>query len=694
MLSPMLSVFGLLLLSSEQIYKPVPLEHVTAFASGFDLSGVVTISQEYRIPNGNHHTQQQQEIVYVFPLDANSAVNSFSCQIEDGPLIKAVVKPKQEARQIYEVAKEAGHTAYLLEEQTRDVFRMSLGNVPRGKRVTVNISYVTEMTLDSDSDSIRFYVPTFVAPRYSVENAGSEGGLWDFGQGSTAATSSALKIELKWLLSGVVKSVESPSHRIISAIEEGDRYSRVFVSMDSGVHHFLQKDFVVVVRAERALNAIAIAETNDKGTSIALSFVPNLQLDMIRRSEFVFVVDNSGSMQGGKMEKTKEAMRRFIFSLPYGCSFNIVKFGSSFIPWKPTSVELTEQNLQQALLFIDKMGADMGGTEILQPLQWIFQRRTHFRTVFLLTDGEVSQEDRIIDEVRQHSGNNRVFSLGIGDSCSHHLVQGVAKAGQGMALFALQAEKIGDKVAELLRQAMYPPVDLKSVELLAGENHETILSFEQAPSALPAIHPERYHTMYFLASASDKTGQEITLPDKLRLHFESLDEDQARKVTMLDVPVVRKENSGLLSAQFPGDWIYALAVRAKIAELESLSLHDESAGALIEAYAMRYGLLSSRTSFVAVDTSQEIELEDNWIEPTAKADPIEENNVQSIAPKTHPRHIPVNSQAQTLGLPSSFQGRGKGLLSWLTKDSPKTSASFAQIISLVFFLIAMRLVFF
>jgi uncharacterized protein with von Willebrand factor type A (vWA) domain len=45
---------------------------------------------------------------------------------------------------------------------------------------------------------------------------------------------------------------------------------------------------------------------------------------------FIFIVDRSGSMQGEKMEMTKEALKLFIKSLPAGCRFEIISFGHSF----------------------------------------------------------------------------------------------------------------------------------------------------------------------------------------------------------------------------------------------------------------------------------------------------------------------------------------------------------------------------
>jgi Mg-chelatase subunit ChlD len=45
---------------------------------------------------------------------------------------------------------------------------------------------------------------------------------------------------------------------------------------------------------------------------------------------FIFIVDRSGSMGGQKMEMTKEALKLFIQSLPAGCKFEIISFGSNY----------------------------------------------------------------------------------------------------------------------------------------------------------------------------------------------------------------------------------------------------------------------------------------------------------------------------------------------------------------------------
>jgi len=68
----------------------------------------------------------------------------------------------------------------------------------------------------------------------------------------------------------------------------------------------------------------------------------------------------------------------------------------------------------------------MGGTEIYQPLQNIFNDEIDYkypRIVFLITDGEVSNPDIIVELIEKNNTHNRVHSFGIGSGVSTHLVK-------------------------------------------------------------------------------------------------------------------------------------------------------------------------------------------------------------------------------------------------------------------------------
>jgi len=70
-------------------------------------------------------------IVYTFPLDVRAAVSGFEIVTGDRKL-KGEVKKSADAAADYDDAVSAGHGAYLLEQETGEMFRISVGNLAPG----------------------------------------------------------------------------------------------------------------------------------------------------------------------------------------------------------------------------------------------------------------------------------------------------------------------------------------------------------------------------------------------------------------------------------------------------------------------------------------------------------------------------------------------------------------------------------
>lgn len=87
---------------------------------------------------------------------------------------------------------------------------------------------------------------------------------------------------------------------------------------------------------------------------------------------FVFLVDRSGSMNGPKMNMTRDALNLFIQSLPPGCTFEIVSFGSKFefLSKKGEGFINNTQTVKNVKTSISQFAANMGGTGIYKPLDW------------------------------------------------------------------------------------------------------------------------------------------------------------------------------------------------------------------------------------------------------------------------------------------------------------------------------------
>lgn len=79
-----------------------------------------------------------------------------------------------------------------------------------------------------------------------------------------------------------------------------------------------------------------------------------------------------------------------------------------FDPWVALTEHITasQESLGTACEYLKKIRADMGGTNILAPLNWILRQpvqRGHPRMLFLLTDGAISNTGKVIELVRSHA---------------------------------------------------------------------------------------------------------------------------------------------------------------------------------------------------------------------------------------------------------------------------------------------------
>ena len=158
----------------------------------------------------------------------------------------------------------------------------------------------------------------------------------------------------------------------------------------------------------------------------------------------------------------KEALIVALKSLPPNSYFNIYSFGTSHSRLFPTNLECTEKNINDAISRVNYFLADMGGTEILPPLLQAMtdpRRKNHPRSIFLLTDGAVTNTKSVLDNIETYSHRNRVFALGIGNGCSTELVQGCADRGQGKAAFVSDPKDISDSVITLITAAVVPVCD-------------------------------------------------------------------------------------------------------------------------------------------------------------------------------------------------------------------------------------------
>jgi hypothetical protein len=438
----------------------------------------VAVTQRFR----NDSSIPIKEAAFTFPLPAGCTVTDFSCRIGTNKIIRGTVKPREEAREAFQNHIRNHDTAAgLLEQDTSEIFTTTLGNIPEGTEVRVNLTYITILKhrFADGRNATTLTLPTSIAPRYG--NAPEE-----YNNAAAVNVAQGLTLDIEVIESETIASIASPSHAIVFERRRGPRHAESFADLAGDDHRshvetasvklasgpiFLDKDFVldiVTTPDDKAENPQAWLEehpTLPNHKALMLTLPPKVLARNARpmqRSEILFLADCSGSMSD-KIASLKSAMQFFLKGIPEGRKFNIWCFGTSYTSWQPHSVDYTEETLRSALAWVDNnFGAHMGGTELLPAIQAIVAARARdlMADIIVLTDGETWRLDETlgyVEKTRQlGEGRVRFFALGIGRAVSHALVDGIAKAGGGYAEVVQEASQGGweDRLVSMAQAAL------------------------------------------------------------------------------------------------------------------------------------------------------------------------------------------------------------------------------------------------
>ncbi|KAG6555072.1 hypothetical protein Mapa_003107 [Marchantia paleacea] len=344
-----------------------------------------------------------------------------------------------------------------------DIWTTEVCTIPAGAKVEVEITLVCELKHDSQVDGLRFVLPTNIAPRY-----GEQPDMETMGA-TILPDSKGFELTIAVTMTSAITSMQSPSHPVVvgmgthspntSPSKEEHDVCKGYVTL-SQKDTALDKDFVLIVSSADIGQPQAIVETHptlgNNQRAVLLSLVPKFQMPRIS-PEIVFIADRSGSMED-QIPQLRNALTVFLKSLPVGVKFNICSFGSRHSFLWPKSMPYDQVNLDIALKHVQTFEADLGGTEMFPPMEDALKKRyKDLQTeIILLTDGAIYSTEPLFDLVQKECecGDVRVFSLGIGDSVSHALVEGLARAGRGYAQIVGNDDKLDVKVVRMLKAAL------------------------------------------------------------------------------------------------------------------------------------------------------------------------------------------------------------------------------------------------
>ena len=174
---------------------------------------------------------------------------------------------------------------------------------------------------------------------------------------------------------------------------------------------------------------------------------------------FIFLLDQSGSMDGDRIKIASKALELFIQSLPPGSYYQIIGFGSDYKVYDETPKEYNIDNIKYSLEMIKKLGADLGGTNIAGPLKYIYNSDDKYekikliRNIILLTDGEAWDKEEGLVLIEKNSSKFILHSIGIGNDFDEDLIKNAAYLGKGNYNFCKDLENLNNLIASEINKA-------------------------------------------------------------------------------------------------------------------------------------------------------------------------------------------------------------------------------------------------
>jgi Ca-activated chloride channel homolog len=460
--------------------ESLPLESTHADVHIAGVISDVKVTQTYK--NDGDQTISAR---YVFPASTRAAVYGMKMTIGDRVIV-ASIKEKQEAKAEYDAAKASGKTASLLEEDRPNVFTMNVANILPKDRIEVELEY-TELLVPTDGVYEMVY-PTVVGPRYVSETATNTSFAHAPYTHAGDTPRSAFDIHVTLDAGMAIQALGSTSHKIATKLAS-DQHSAT-VDLDPTELAAGNRDFVLhYALAGKSLASGLLLYQGPKQSYFLAMVQPPARpaLEQIPSREYVFVLDVSGSMQGFPLKTAQGLMRDLLGRLRPTDTFNVVLFSGATALYSKQSVPATADQIGKAIDFVDHNDAG-GGTELnaaVQTAMSLPKTPDTSRSFVIVTDGFIAEEPAVFETIRSHLADANVFSFGIGTSVNRHLMEGVAKAGQGEA-FIVESDKDAAVAAVKFREYVESPVLTHVAVKLDGLD-----AYDVQPKTLPDVFASR-----------------------------------------------------------------------------------------------------------------------------------------------------------------------------------------------------------
>lgn len=415
----------------------LPVESVTFETTIEGQVATTHVTQVFRNPH-----RQVMEGTYFFPLPEDASITEFAIWEGDRRLV-GEVRPREEARRIYEDIVRRVRDPGLLEYAGLNLFQARIFPIPAGGTKRLELTYTQVLRAEN----------------------GTVGYRYPLGIGRNASPVERLSGRVRLRTQGEVRTIYSPSHDV-DVRRQGERAATVGFEQGPRSERRDFQLFYALSDREVGMSLFTYREPGKDGYFLLLLSPDHEgQRRAYPAKDVVFVLDVSGSMSDeGKMEKARRALTYGVRALRPQDRFNVIAFSGETRRMEAGLVSASEAGRARGVRFVQEL-EPRGGTNINDALVEAMRQfpagGTRPRLLVFLTDGlptvGTTDVDAILRNVQSARRDGlRVFTFGVGYDVNTRLLDRVAAENGGAADYVAPDEDLEVRVSSFFDKVNHP----------------------------------------------------------------------------------------------------------------------------------------------------------------------------------------------------------------------------------------------
>ncbi|XP_029683210.1 inter-alpha-trypsin inhibitor heavy chain H3-like isoform X7 [Takifugu rubripes] len=518
--------------------------------------------------------EESKEIEFHVHIPKNAFITKFKMVI-DGQEYDGIVKEKETAQRQYSGAVSQGQSAGIISSvgRTLEQFKTSV-TVAAHKKVTFELTYEELLKRRLGLYELQIHarpmqpVKDFKVDVHVKEDAGITSWLVKGGLNTkdlaTAVTSTKTEKQV-WLY--FYPTVDQQK------------------SCDSCDDNGMNGDLVIVYDVKRD-TCLGDIKRSDK--FFVHHFAPS-NLPRIPKN-VVFIIDQSGSMHGRKIEQTRTALVHILNDLAEDDFFGIITFDSRIFHWKRELVQANQANLENARTFARNI-KDNGATDInAAVLKGADMLNAHPRQgsasiLILLTDGDPTTGETNLERIQSNvrkaiAGEFPLYCLGFGFDVDFEFLEKMSLQNNGEARRIYEDSDADLQLKDFYNEVATPLLTDVTMVYIGGSNltKTNFIQYYQGSEIVVA------------GEISDNGVETFTL--------QVLAISNNRRVVFADTNVTVETGDTASDSQMQRIWAHLTVKQLLERELQLSGSEKEDAKNEALKLSLRYGFVTPLTSMV------------------------------------------------------------------------------------------------